>query len=261
VYGYFNRLEIKTASKKIGVNMVSGSIKEQIETLVKLQKIEMETSNIKSTLNNVSKKIGTLDDRLKEFERRIEDKEALIDELKKNYRDKESDFQMNLDREKKIQVKLRSVKTNKEYQALLKEIEDVKIRNSKVEDEMIECVDCMDDAEKAMVSDKDEYLRLSAQINSEKEDIIQAAEQSKQRLAELENDRKGVSDKIDSGLLKKYDLIKGSNKGGLAVVPVKDAVCHGCNVNLPPQLYNELYRGDTLKFCLNCQRIIYWEGG
>jgi predicted nucleic acid-binding Zn-ribbon protein len=152
------------------------------------------------------------------------------------------------------------VKTNKEYQSLLKEIEDVKIRNSKVEDEMIECLDSMDDAEKAMASDKNEYLRLAAQIKSEKEDILQAAEQSKQKLAELENDRKGVSDKIDSGLFKKYDLLKESNKGGLAVVPVKDALCHGCNVNLPPQLYNELYRGDTLKFCPNCQRIIYWEG-
>lgn len=240
--------------------MVSGSIKEQVETLVKLQKIEMETSNIKATLNNVPKKIGTLDDRLKAFERKIEDKEALIDELKKNFRDKESDFQMNLDREKKIQAKLRSVKTNKEYQLLLKEIEDVKTRNSKVEDEMIECLDRMDDEEKAMVSNKDEYLGLAAQIKSEKEDIMQDAELSKQRLAELENDRKGVSDKIDSGLLKKYDLIKESNKGGFAVVPVKDAVCHGCNVNLPPQLYNELYRGDTLKFCPNCQRIIYWDG-
>jgi len=251
---------MKYGIKQTGVSMVSGSIKEQVETLVKLQKIEMETSNIKATLSNVSKKIGTLDDRLKAFERKIEDKEALIDELKKNYRDKESDFQLNLDREKKIQVKLRSVKTNKEYQLLLKETEDVKTRNSKVEDEMIEYLDRMDDEEKAMVSNKDEYLGLAAQLKSEKEDIMQDAELSKQRLAELENDRKGVSDKIDSGLLKKYDLIKESNKGGFAVVPVKDAVCHGCNVNLPPQLYNELYRGDTLKFCPNCQRIIYWEG-
>ncbi|UCD32982.1 MAG: hypothetical protein JSV38_03655, partial [Desulfobacterales bacterium] len=86
------------------------------------------------------------------------------------------------------------------------------------------------------------------------------AEQGKERLAELENDWESVSGKIDSGLLKTYDLIKERNKGRLAVVPVKDAVCHGCNVNLPPQLYNELYRGDTLKFCPNCQRIIYWEG-
>jgi uncharacterized protein len=42
-------------------------------------------------------------------------------------------------------------------------------------------------------------------------------------------------------------------------VPVSDAVCNGCNVNLPPQLYNELQRSDTLRYCPNCQRIIYWK--
>jgi predicted nucleic acid-binding Zn-ribbon protein len=52
-------------------------------------------------------------------------------------------------------------------------------------------------------------------------------------------------------------IIKEQNPVGLAVVPVKDAVCHGCNVNLPPQLYNELFRCDSLRFCPNCQRIIY----
>ena len=240
--------------------MVSNSIKEQIDTLVKLQKIDTETSSIKSTLNNVARKLETIDDKLKGFERTIEDKEDLINELKRNYRDRESDFQMNLDREKKIQAKLRSVKTNKEYQSLLKEIEDIKVKNSKIEDEMIEYLDRMDDAEKEIEFKKDEYSLLSEQIKGEKGNIVQRAEQSKKRLNELYIDWKGVSSKIDSELLKKYVLIKERNKGGLAVVPVKDAVCHGCNVNLPPQLYNELHRCDTLKFCPNCQRIIYWEG-
>ncbi|MGB2689080.1 MAG: C4-type zinc ribbon domain-containing protein, partial [Desulfobacterales bacterium] len=70
-------------------------------------------------------------------------------------------------------------------------------------------------------------------------------------------DRKNVSGLIDSQLFKKYLLIIEQQQGGLAVVPVKDAVCHGCNVNLPPQLYNELFRYDSLKFCPNCHRVIY----
>lgn len=241
--------------------MVSDSIKEQIYTLVKLQKIEMEISNLKSKINSVSIKLGTLDDRLKGFEQRIEEREAFINALKKNYRDRESDFQLNLDREKKIQAKLRSVKTNKEYQSLLKEIEDVKIKNSTVEDEMIEYLDRMDDEEKAMAVKKDEYLRLADQIEREKKEIVLEADHSKDILAGLEDERQGVTANIDSKLLNKYALIKERNKGGFAVVPVKDAVCHGCNVNITPQLYNELHRGDTLNFCPNCQRIIYWEGG
>ncbi|OEU59968.1 MAG: hypothetical protein BBJ57_08280 [Desulfobacterales bacterium PC51MH44] len=235
------------------------NMKEQIDILIRLQRTETETDRIKSTLIAVSKRFESLDAGLKEFERTMEDQESIINELKKKYRNFESDTKMNLDRVKKTQAKLRSVKTNKEYQSFLKEIEDVNAKNSKIEDKMIECLDRMDETEKIIATKKDEYLQLSERVKSEKETINQEAEQGKKKLAELETDRKVDSGMVDSELLKKYFMIKEQNQGGLAIVPVKDAVCHGCNVNLPPQLYNELHRCDTLRFCPNCHRIIYWK--
>jgi predicted nucleic acid-binding Zn-ribbon protein len=92
---------------------------------------------------------------------------------------------------------------------------------------------------------------------NEKEIIKQESEQGRIKLSKLDEDREKVSRMIDPELLKKYLIIKKQNPGALAVVPVKNALCHGCNVNLPPQLYNELFHGDSLKFCPNCQRIIY----
>jgi predicted nucleic acid-binding Zn-ribbon protein len=122
---------------------------------------------------------------------------------------------------------------------------------------MIECLDRMDETEAIIAKKKDEYLQFSDRITSEKQSIEHEAEIDKKKLNELDLDRKNVSDLIDSQLFKKYLVIKEQHQGGLAVVPVKDAVCHGCNVNLPPQLYNELFRYNSLKFCPNCQRIIY----
>ena len=237
--------------------MVSDNMKEQINILVKLQEIEIETQNIKSTLSNVSKKIETLDADLKEFERTIEDRESIFNELEKKYRDYESDARINLDQEKKTQAKLRSVKTNREYQSLLKEIEDVKTKNSNIEDKMIECLDRMDETKRIIEMKREEFLQFSDRAKREKEIIKQAAEQGKNKISKLDTDWKEVSCMIGPELLNKYLTIKQQQQGGLAVVSVKDAVCNGCNVNLPPQLYNELFRGDKLKFCLNCQRIIY----
>lgn len=232
-------------------------MKEQINVLVKLQKLDTETIRIKSTLNDVSKKLENLDSGLKEVEQTIKDQESIIDELKKQYRDYEADVKMNLARNNKNQVKLRSIKTNREYQSLIKEIEDVKAKNSSIEDKMIECLDRMDETEKIVATKKDEYIKLSDRIKSEKESIEQEAGFDRKKLDELDMDREKVSGLINSELFKKYLVIKGQHQGGIAVVPVKDAVCQGCNVNLPPQLYNELFRHDSLKFCPNCQRIIY----
>ena len=236
---------------------ILGNMKEQIRMLVKLQEIETESENIKSILNDAHGKLETLDAGLVEFERTIEEQESVIEELKKTYRDYESDSRINLDREKKSQAKLRSVKTNREYQSLLKEIEEEKAKNSKIEDKMIECLDRMDETEKIIAKKKDEYVLLSHSVMNEKEKIKQESEQGRIKLSRLDKEREKVSRIIDPELLKKYLMIKKQNTGGLAVVPVKNALCHGCNVNLPPQLYNELFLGNSLKFCPNCQRIIY----
>jgi hypothetical protein len=192
-----------------------------------------------------------------EHERTIEEQKSIIEKLKKQYRDYESDLKLILDREKKTQVKLRSVKTNREYQSLLKEIEKEKAKNSEIEDKMIECLDLMDETEKIIAMKKDEYLKLSDSLKNEKEIIKQEAEQRRIRLSELDRDREKVTCMIDPELMKKYLIIRKQNSGGLAVVPVKDALCLGCNMNVPPQLYNELFLGNSLKFCPNCQRIIY----
>ena len=231
-------------------------MKEQIKVLVKLQHLDAETVRIKSTLNDVSKKLENLDSSLKEIEQTIKDQESVLNELTKEYRDYESEVKMNLAKIKNSQEKLRSVRTNKEYQSMLKEIEAVKSINSSIEDKMIECLDRMDETEEIIAKKKDEYLLFSDRIKSEKENIEREAGINKKKLDEINMDRKNVSGLVDSQLIKKYIVVKQQH-GGIAVVPVKDAVCHGCNVNLPPQLYNELFRYASLKFCPNCHRIIY----
>jgi predicted nucleic acid-binding Zn-ribbon protein len=232
-------------------------MKEQINMLVTLQGIEKEAGKIQSMLDDTQHKLEALDEDLIKFERKIQEKEAVIDGLKKQYRDYESDFRTHLDKQKKTQAKLRSVKTNREYQSLLKQIDEEKAKNSNIEDKMIECLDHLDETEKIIAVKKDEYLKLSDSVKNQKETIKQESEQGRIRLSKLDKEREKISSMIDPELMKKYLMIKKQNSGGIAVVPVKDALCHGCNVNLPPQLYNELFLGDSLKFCPNCQRIIY----
>ncbi len=233
-------------------------IKEQIKILVNLQNIERESANIKSKLNDVSTRMDVLDSRLSAVEGNVENETVQLGNLQKQYREFESDVQLNLSQVQKSQVKLRSIKTNKEYQSILKEIEDIQNKNSLIEDEMITCLDRMDDAEKVISLKKEEFATVKDDVSIEKESIARETEQNKKRLAELEAEWKKISAEIDSELIRKYTTVKEKVKSR-AVAAVKNAVCQGCNLNIPPQLYNELQRFDNLKFCPHCQRIIYWE--
>jgi predicted nucleic acid-binding Zn-ribbon protein len=232
---------------------------EQITTLVKLQKIDIETQKLESFLKEMPVRIGILDERLEKFVHSVEEDENVISELNKEYRTYEFDAQMNLGKIQKSREKLRSVKTNKEYQSSLKEIEDIKLKNSRIEDEMLEFLEQIESAEKNLNGRKQRYSQIVDDTDLEKDSIKQDAEQFKQKLAQLESDRNAVMDALDSTILDIFYRVKAKQSDAVAIAEVKDAVCQGCNLNIPPQMYIELQHRNSLKNCPSCERIIYWE--
>ncbi|MGD9177221.1 MAG: hypothetical protein PVJ35_04710, partial [Desulfobacterales bacterium] len=160
---------------------MSNITKDQIKALVKLQQIEIDTHNLKTQLGNVDRRLEALDKRRLDFKQDIDEQQTEIEELNQKYRSYESDVRLNLDNIKKSEAKLSSVKTNKEYQSSLKEIDDLKAKISTLEDEMIEFLDRIEGAENTLQTKMKAYSELQTQINSEKERIDQETEEAKRQ--------------------------------------------------------------------------------
>jgi predicted nucleic acid-binding Zn-ribbon protein len=233
--------------------------KEQISALVKLQQIEIEISNIKEKLGKVNQRFEELDGKQLNLKQVLEQQESTIKEMNHQYRAYESDAQANLDRIKKSEAKLHSVKTNKEYQSSLKEIDDLKEKNSKLEDEMIEFLERIEEADRALKAKSAAYAALKTEIQTEKETIQREAQEQRLQLDKLNAQWKTLSESIDAELLDTFNRIKANQTNKIGIVAVSSSVCQGCHMNIPPQLYNELQRGDKLQRCPICERIIYWE--
>jgi predicted nucleic acid-binding Zn-ribbon protein len=230
-------------------------MKEQIEILIKLQQIETEAANIQVMLKEVPDKLDSLDIKMEEFQQAVTAESEQLNDSKKNCRSLESDEKMNLSKIEKKQERLESVKSNKEYQALLKEIDELKAKNSQIEDEILVYLDQIEAAEKRIAAKKAEYSQLEKDIRAEKESLALEAEKGKQKIAEMQTETETVSKMADPDLLKKFNRIKASR--GIGITSVVNAICQGCNMNIPAQLYNDLHRWDTLLFCPHCERIIY----
>jgi len=238
---------------------MSDITKEQIAALVNLQQIEIDTHKLKTKLSNVDQRLDKLDNRLLDFKQVIEEQQSVINELNQKYREYEADVRLNLDSIKKSEAKLSSVKTNKEYQSSLKEIDNLKAKNSNLEDDMIEFLDRIEEAESALKTKMTEYSELQTQMDREKEIIQKETEEGKRQRNNLDAEWKTVSAAIDAELLETYSKVKSTQSNAVGITAVIDAVCQGCYMNIPPQTYNELQRGDHLAKCPICQRLIYWK--
>jgi predicted nucleic acid-binding Zn-ribbon protein len=234
-------------------------MKDQIDILVSLQQIEIESLSVKAHLCSISQRLDTLNNNQTELKQRITDETAKIEELRKLYRSNESDIKQNQVMIKRSQERLNSIKNNREYQALLKEIEELKRTNAATEELMIDFLNQIDDAEKRTVVMQEELQLQQNDILQEQQVVGIESEAAGKRLKELDQERLKMSGKIDADILKLFQKVQSQQVRGNAVVPVQDAVCHGCYVNIPPQMYNELQRCDKLRMCPNCQRIIYWK--
>ena len=239
---------------------MSNITKEQIASLVKLQDVEIDADRIKDKLNGVDQRFEELDHKLAECKKLIETQESVVNELNQKYRDYEADVRQNLDSIKKSEAKLSTVKTNKEYQSSLKEIDSLKDKNSKLEDDMIEFLDQIEEAENTLKEKAAEFSTLEAQVKTEKETIQKEAEEGRLNLDRLDAEWQTVSGGIDAELLATFKQVQANQNDKVGIIAVKDAVCQGCHMNIPPQMYNELQRGDSLKKCPMCQRMIYWKG-
>lgn len=233
-------------------------MRQKLERLLELQDTEVEIERLNAVLDAVPEKLAALDAKQHSLQEAYEKEKESMADLKKRYRDMESDVQTNTARMSKSQNNLTAVKTNKEYQALLKEIDDFKEKNSAIEDEMIACLEQMESAEKDLAEKGETLKQLRFQIKAEMDTIEREAVEDRQRLEAVRKARQQLDGDVDATLKADYERVKKIVKTRV-VVPVLNAVCQGCHLNIPPQMFNELQRGDQLKFCPHCDRIIYWN--
>lgn len=237
---------------------MTAMIKDQIDILVKLQNVESKKSFLSNKLSEVPKKLSDIENRLTEFEKTVKEESDNLDDLKKRYRSYESDLQTREASIKKSREKLHYAKNNKEYQMSLKEIEELREKTSRIEDDILESLDTIEKLEESITIKKREFDDLKSSVEKEKEKILEEEGVFSKQLEELDEQSRAIQEQMDSYLLNRFNNLK--EKGmGVAIAPVKKAVCQGCHMNIPPQMYNELQRYDSMKQCPYCQRIIYWE--
>ena len=235
---------------------MNDSSKQDIEALIKLQEAETQIVKLRAVLKKVEKKKGELSAKLKLFGNALEEKKENLSIAIMNCKDSEREIQVVDDRIIKSNETLRMVKTNKEYQIFLREVDDNKKRKDVFETELLEYLDAKEEIEESVQESEKEYNLLKEQIEAEQKNIEKKSTDDRELLDEYLTQQNGIGKSLDSSLMKRFAKISKMNQG-LAVVNVKNEICMGCFMNIPPQLYIEVQRENSLILCPQCSRILY----
>ena len=232
-------------------------MRDQLRRLEELQRHDARIQELENALKAIPIKLAATQNDLARVEGMLTTERQALNETEKYHGEQKSQATDEEQQVSGAKHKLSLAKNSKEYMAAQREIEQRRESLSGREVEITKLVEAID-AKKKLLTDR------STEVQALRDNIEKDIDVAKGRMAELEGkiaelrkERETITAGVKPDVMKRYSTIR--LRRGLAVVSVRGGTCQGCNMNIPPQLYNVLQRGLSIETCPSCHRLIYWE--
>jgi len=230
----------------------------KIRTLIEIQELDLEMDDLSERARAIPVESAELDAELAQAKSAVEDAKAKHLGLEKQQRHEELILDDKNALLKKYDQQLFSVKTNKEYKAILAEMDLAKAEISSIEDRVLQLMTDIDYVNGEMASASETLRDEEAKVAERKRELDGELETVQRDLKDREQKKQTLISDVDEDLYVLYERIRKAKTNGPGAVPIKNDSCSGCYMQIPAQVVNEVIAGDRLITCQSCSRILYW---
>lgn len=232
---------------------------DDLRLLIALQALDTRIAALEAEAARLPREIEAVRAALAGAKKSVDALAAQLETAKKNLRTKERDLDEVNTRRSKFEGRLWEVKTNEEYSAVLREIEEVKRQKARVEEEILGFMEMQE----RLVLDlreaegrhraREEQARQDERVIGDKLAVVEG------ELAGVRSERATLAREVPVGVLADYERILKA-RSGLAVAAVSSGgICGGCRVSVRPQAIQEIRAATALMRCESCGRFLYWQ--
>jgi hypothetical protein len=229
-----------------------------IQDLIELQKIDSQLSEIEELLGDLPKKVTELKNKEVSLTSDFEWGKARLKEIALEQHKTEMNLAEFKEKIDKLKDQLFLVTNNKQYDALMLEIDHLKEDLDRNETTDLELLEEKDQLAEQVKSQEQSLESLSKDLSSKRVNLEKVLAASSSEKKELESRREETAKDLSASVLARYNRIL-SARNGLAVVSLEGRSCGGCGAALPPQLVAEVKTLMTIQNCSTCTRFLFWE--
>jgi predicted nucleic acid-binding Zn-ribbon protein len=232
-------------------------IEKEMEMLLKLQNVDYDLGELERSKDYLPEMINNLETEIEHTKKALQESETELNEQNLLHKRLDMDLATLNQELAKFQKQMMAIKTNKEYDALTHEIADRKVRISDVEEEILKILTRVDDLKEKI---KEYKQRLGAIEKTNTDQLVHLREELnsiEDKIKIKEGDRKNITVRIDKKLLATYERVR-KGRGNQVVVVIKKRACGACYKGIPPQVIQEIRKGEIIYNCDNCGRILIW---
>ena len=229
-----------------------------LQTLISLQAIDTRIAALEADAARLPKEIAAIHAAVEEARKQAEQAKTRLDAARKDQRAKEKDLEVVQVKRSKNEARLYEVKTNKEYSAVLIEIEEIKQEKARMEEEVLVLMEAQERLTGDIREAEGRFKQRESEGRSQEATLKEQLRGIEADLTGVRTERKELATKLPANILADYDRILRA-RSGLALVPVaKPNFCGACRMTITPQRLQELRAQSSLIPCESCGRYIYW---
>jgi len=229
-----------------------------LDKLRSLQEIIYEKIGLEKSIQEIPKLIGTQEELLNRLKKTFIEKNSEYERIKAEEADLRNKLAEVESAREKSEKNMDAVSTQREYEALDKEIKDASEKEQQYRKDLQQ--------KERYLAELDEQIKQQASLIEQQEKELEErrkkieadiSEKQKQ-IDNLKKKESKLTENLDSEVVFKFERII-KNKMGIGIVAIKGNVCMGCHMILPVQFANEVRIGEEFVFCPYCSRILFYE--
>jgi len=235
-----------------------GFMEEQLNLLIQLQEIDAKIRTQITQKNRLPETLAILERRRVSINDNLDKMQEALLAAQKNKRDRDKDLETGVQKVEKLKARSSEIKNNKEYQAQLKEIEAAEQENKAIEDDILALMEKIDAAAGQITAAEQQAKDEAAEIQVEQKQQEAVFAKLEEELKAIEEERRKAIARIPKPALTQYQKLLGT-KAGIAVAEARGESCSGCYMSIPPQVYVNVKKNESIITCPNCGRILYFK--
>lgn len=229
-------------------------MQEKLKALAELQKVDLEVAALRKAADVYPRQLAELERELGTARSAVESVRSRVADLERQRAALEQNIADEKDKVKKWEARLSEQRSTREYSALAREIDIAKKANQTMAEELVELTRQLTAEREAAKGKEADFAARQQQLGGRMTELRGKQAEAEAQVKALDGRRAGVAAGVDATLLRRYETVR--KKKLPALVGVVQGTCQGCNMNVPPQLYNTLVVTLGTDVCPSCHRII-----
>lgn len=232
------------------------SVEEKLKNLYALQSMLSEIDGIKTLRGELPLEVQDLEDEIEGMTTRIEKIGAEVAELKREINERNGKIAENNASIARYNAQMDSVRNNREYDSLTKQVEYAELDNQLHEKKIREAKEVVDAKTTEITRCNLEVNDRRVMLETKKEELEEIVSETKAEEDKLRERAKNLEITIEPRLLNAFKRIRRNSRNGLGIVSVQRDACCGCFNKIPPQRQLDIRSRKKIIVCEYCGRIM-----